>query len=310
MNHKIAVIGTGYFGQRHLKILSQMEDVEIVGIADKDTNKAHQVASEFGLKYSENFRDLLDKAETFFIVTPTNTHFEIAMELIEAGKNIFIEKPLTENPEDASILLNKAISKGIIFQVGLIERFNPVINTLLDYIKSPIFINAQRLSPFLGRATDTDVTFDLMIHDLDLLWNLLKEKGSYELKDLKVFRKKLITDKFDFATVWLDIDVNNENLKANLTASRVSSDFQRCFSVIENDYVIHADLIKKTIIKIDKSGKTIELPIKDKEKQPLYEEIRDFLQSVKEKSLSKKAPTLIEILEVIKIINQINGGTT
>lgn len=310
MNHKVAVIGTGYFGQRHLKILSNMQDVEIVGIADKDINKASQVASEFGLKYSENFIDLLDRAETFFIVTPTNTHFEIAMELIEAGKNIFIEKPLTENPEDASVLLNKAIIKRIIFQVGLIERFNPVVNALQGYIKSPIFINAQRHSPFLGRATDTDVTFDLMIHDLDLLWNLLKKNGSYELKDLKVFRKKLITDKFDFATVWFDIDLTNEKLKANLTASRVSADFQRCFSVVEKDFVIHADLIKKTIIKIDKSGNTTELPIKDREKQPLYEEIRDFLQSVKEKSLSKKAPSPSEILEVIKIINQINGGTT
>lgn len=308
MHHKVAVVGTGYFGQRHLKILSQMEDVEIVGIADKDINKALQVASDFGLKYSENFRDLLDKAETFFIVTPTKTHFEIAMELIEAGKNIFIEKPLTENPEDASILINKAISKGIIFQVGLIERFNPVVNSLLDHIKSPLFINAQRVSPFLGRAIDTEVTFDLMIHDIDLLWKILKEKGSYELKELKVFRKKLITDKFDFATVWLDLDVNSENIKANLTASRVSSDFQRCFSVIEKDFVIHADLIKKTIIKIDKTGNTVEVPIKDKEKQPLYEEIGDFLQSVKEKSPSKRAPSPIEIIEVIKIINQINGG--
>ncbi len=308
MHHKVAVVGTGYFGQRHLKILSQMEDVEIVGIADKDINKARQVASDFGLNYSENFRDLLDRAETFFIVTPTKTHFEIAMELIEAGKNIFIEKPLTENLEDASILINKAISKGIIFQVGLIERFNPVVNSLLDHIKSPLFINAQRVSPFLGRAIDTEVTFDLMIHDIDLLWKILKEKGNYELKELKVFRKKLITDKIDFATVWLDLDVNSENIKANLTASRVSADFQRCFSVVENNYVIHADLIKKTIIKIDKTGNTVEVPVKDKEKQPLYEEIGDFLQSVKEKSPSKRAPSPIEIIEVIKIINQINGG--
>ncbi len=309
MKHKVAVIGAGYFGQRHIKTLLQMEDTEIVGIVDKDINRANEIASQFGLKVTQDYRYLLDKAETFFIVTPTHTHSEIAEKLIEAEKNIFIEKPITENPQEASFLIKKALQKGIIFQVGLIERFNPVIKTLMEHINNPLFISAQRLSPFLGRATDTAVTFDLMIHDLDLIWKILKTRGNLKLIDLKAFTKRLITDKYDFATAWLELEVDSKILKTTLTASRINFDYQRIFSIIEEDFTIHADLIKKTIMRIDGKGNLKEIEVKERDKQPLFEEIRDFLNCVRKKTLSKIAPTPDEIIEVLKIIRKINGGT-
>lgn len=308
MKHKIAVIGAGYFGQRHIKILSQMDNVEFVGIVEKDINRAREIASEFGLKYTQNFRDLLDKASTFFIVTPTKTHFEIALELIREGKDIFIEKPLVENPSDAFLLLKEAEKRKTILQVGLIERFNPVVVTLIRHIKKPTFIIAKRVSPFLGRATDTDVTFDLMIHDIDLIWMIFKKSGKPVVKDLKSFKKNLITKRIDIASVWLDLEVNGKSISANLLASRVSSYFQRTLSIIDEGFSLHADLINKKLIKIDKKGFDTKIPIKNEDSNALYEEIRDFLKAVNKRSLSPKAPSFDDIVEVLKIINHINGG--
>lgn len=309
MKYKVAVIGAGYFGQKHIQMLAQMPDVEITGIVDSDINKAGDIAKEYGLKYFNSYKYLLNSADVFFIVTPTNTHFDIAMDLIKNGKDLFIEKPLTEKPELAKNFIKEALNNNIIFQIGMIERYNPAWSSLFNYIENPLFIKAERMSPFLGRATDTDVTFDLMIHDLDLLWMILKRSGTFRIKDLKVLKKSFVTEKIDFATVWIDFLLNNVSLSASLTASRISSDFRRIFTVIQEKSVLYADLMNKTVTKMDKEGKLIEIPLKNKEVQPLYEEIRDFLNSVKERKISQHAPSPEEIIEVLEIINTINGGS-
>lgn len=143
MRFKVAVIGAGYFGQRHIKLLAQMPDVEIVGIADKDIVKAKEIAQQYNLKYCSDYKDLLKPAQIFFVVTPTITHFDIGIELINEGKAIFIEKPLTEKPVFAEKLLNEARKKNVIIQAGLIERYNPVIKTLVEHLKI-LFLLRQR----------------------------------------------------------------------------------------------------------------------------------------------------------------------
>ena len=310
MKHKVIVIGAGYFGQRHIKMLAQMEDVEIVAIVDKDIKKAREIAREYGVKFSDNFKDLLKEASVFFIVTPTKSHFEIAMDLIKEGKDIFIEKPITENYENATVIIEEALKNKIIFQVGLIERYNPVVVSLFEQLKTPLFIKAERTSPYLGRATDTDVTFDLMIHDLDLIMMFQRKIGKGNFNNIKVFKKSLITEKIDFATVLLEILINKSPFTAQITASRTSPIFQRNITIIDEEFIIYADLINKNIIKIDKKGTKNEIPIENRENQPLYEEIRDFLNSVSKREFSQKAPTPEEILEVIKLINKINGGSS
>jgi predicted dehydrogenase len=309
VKHKVVVIGAGYFGERHIKALSQIEEVNIIGIAEKDTERGRAIAESFNIKHAEDFREFLEEATTFFIVTPTKTHFEITMELIQAGKNIFIEKPITENPIQAKILIDEAIKRGIIFQIGLIERFNPVIETLFGLLKNPKFIVARRVSPFLGRATDTHVTFDLMIHDLDLIFYLLKETNETpEVKEIKSFNNSIVTDKIDFSQVWIDFSIKEKTIGTNLTASRVANGFERRLSIMDEDSALYADLIGKTIVKIDQKGNSIEIAVKNKEKQPLQEEIKDFLQSIKEQRLSYIAPKPDEIVRTIEIINKINGG--
>lgn len=310
MKFKVVVIGAGYFGQRHINILSQMDDVEIVGIADKDYEIAKSIGNKFRVRYSDKYKDFLDIADIFFIITPTSTHFEIVMELIREGKNLFVEKPLTENLSEARLIIEEATKRGIIFQTGLIERFNPAFRTLLSHIKEPLFFSATRVSPFLGRATDTHVTFDLMIHDLDLIWKILHLIGEPEVRELKAFRYSIVTDKIDFADIWLDISLDKKNLNAHLTANRTSLEAQRRLCVIEKDATYHADLIKKTVFRVDRRGNIKEIQVENRETQPLYEEIRDFLDSVREKRLSKVAPTPVEIIEVLKLIERINGGSS
>ncbi len=306
---KVAVIGAGYFGQRHIKLLSQMDDVEIVGIADKDLSKAYEAVKGYEIRCVEDFRELINEADIFFIVTPTITHFEIANFLIEQGKHLFIEKPITEKVDDAQSLINEALQKGIIFQVGLIERFNPAVRTLLEHVKKPLFINAQRLSPFLGRATDTDVTFDLMIHDIDLICRILRKidfERSWFVRE--VFKKSVVTSKLDYADVWLEFKLAEKQIYANIIASRVSDKPKRSITLIEEDCIFNADLIERKIFKIDRKGNSHEIPVKNNDANPLYDEIRDFLQAIKENRFSNIAPNPNEIIEAIKIINQINGG--
>jgi predicted dehydrogenase len=309
MKYKVAVIGAGYFGQKHIKLLSQMPDVEITGIVDTDVDKAIEIAKQYGLKYHTDFKDLFKVADVFFVVTPTITHFEIAIELIKEGKDLFIEKPLTEKPAFAEKILDEAIKRNLIIQAGLIERYNPVVISLMEHLREPIFINAERVSPFLGRATDTDVTYDLMIHDIDLIWFMLKNGKKLKVKDLKVYKKSFVTERIDHAVVWFDFINNDAEIKASVTASRISADFRRNLTIIQNQNVLHADLINKSLKMIDRQGKSTELSVKNKDSQPLYEEIRDFLNSVKNRRLSPHAPSPEDLIEVIEIIDRINGGT-
>jgi len=309
MKYKVAVIGAGYFGQRHIKLLSQMPDVEITGIVDTDVDKAIEIAKQYGLKYHTDFKDLLKVADVFFVVTPTITHFEIAIELIKEGKDLFIEKPLTEKPAFAEKILDEAIKRNLIIQAGLIERYNPVVISLMEHIREPIFINAERVSPFLGRATDTDVTYDLMIHDIDLIWFMLKKGKKIKVNDLKVYKKSFVTERIDHAVVWFDFTNNDAEIKASVTASRISADFRRNLTIIQNQNVLQADLMNKSLKMIDRQGKSTELSVKNKDSQPLYEEIRDFLNSVKNRKLSPHAPSPEDLIEVIEIIDRINGGT-
>ncbi|MCS7164405.1 MAG: Gfo/Idh/MocA family oxidoreductase [Thermodesulfovibrio sp.] len=308
MKFKVAVIGAGYFGQKHIKVLNEMPDVEIVGIVDKDITKAQEIAKQYNLRYYSDYRELLNLAQIFFVVTPTITHFEIGMELINNGKAIFIEKPLTEKPLFAEKLLNEAANRNVIIQTGLIERYNPVVRSIIQHLDSPIFIQTERTSPFLARATDTDVTYDLMIHDIDLIWMLLKISENFKLKDLKVLKKSLVTSRIDYASVWMEFVSSNFNVKAHLTASRVSYGFSRKISIVQQNDILYADLINRTLTKVDKEGKVTEIYIKNRDSQPLYEEIRDFLNSVKQNKPSTYAPSPKEIIDVIEIIDKINGG--
>lgn len=308
MKHKVVVVGVGYFGQRHLRLLSQMEDVDVVGVVDRDLEKAKSIAGSYGVDFSITVDKFIPQAQTFFVISPTNTHYRIAKTLIEESKDLFIEKPMVETPEQAAELFSEARRRGTIIHVGMIERYNPVVTSILSEIDSPTYINARRESSFKARSTDTDVTFDLMIHDLDIVLFLMRDREKLKVHSQRSITKRLVTDRIDYAELHIKFESSSDLSEIGLTASRVSPKTVRAVTIFDRDRVIHGDLFDKVAFITTKEGKIIDLPVPNREMEPLYLELRDFLTSVRTRVPSKIAPTEEEILEALRILVSITKG--
>lgn len=188
---KVGVIGVGYLGRHHARIYSEIEEAELIAVVDIDKTKADVLAKEYNCSPIYDYREIIDKVDALSIVTPTTTHYAIACECLNAGKDLLIEKPITETTEEAEELIKLSKQKNCIIQVGHLERYNPAILSASELIIEPLFIESERMSPFLGRATDVDVTLDLMIHDIDIILSLI----AVPVKDIKAVGAKVLTEK-------------------------------------------------------------------------------------------------------------------
>ena len=170
---QVAVIGVGALGRHHARILSQMKDVELTGVADPNESQGRSVAESCGTEWFADYRSLLEQCEAVSLVVPTVLHHQIAAELFSHGKSILIEKPLTADVGQARELIELAKANDCVLQVGHVERFNPAYELAAEIIESPRYLRAERLSPFSFRSIDIGVVHDLMIHDLELILNLV-----------------------------------------------------------------------------------------------------------------------------------------
>jgi len=275
---KIGVIGVGHLGRFHAQKLAQMKEAELCGVADIREERARNIAEKYGTLWFTDFRKLLPEVEALSIVTPTVTHFEIARECLEAGKHLFVEKPLTDRPETAEELVSLAEKKGLILQVGHIERFQPSVKRLLSEVKRPLFIEAHRLSGFTERALDVDVILDLMIHDLDLVLSL---NPKTKLKALLSAGAPVLSEKIDIASIRL---VFENGCSANLTASRISLTPQRRFRVFEKGAYFSADTLnhKYFEVRLGEDKRLISREESFPSADPLQEELQTFVQAVSE----------------------------
>jgi predicted dehydrogenase len=322
----VGVIGVGYLGQHHARIFSELAAesnctpanlrlsgdpiaVRLSVVVDSDENRAKEIAKKYGCDAFVDYRDALDKADAFSIVAPTTAHYEIAMSCVMAGKDILIEKPITATIEEADDLIKAAEKAAVIVQVGHLERFNPVISTLDSMIKdgmieNPPFIEAERVSPFLGRGTDVDITLDLMIHDIDIVLALMRQTSSVEsrasdgiinaprstlhaprIKDMKATGAKVVTDKIDIAKTWIEFE-NGAN--AIFTASRIAPEKSRKLTLFQRDSYIAVDYQDMKITKFFRDGdKIAQESIKPVKKEPLKEELKDFLLCIDKRSRPK-----------------------
>lgn len=171
----VGVIGVGNMGQHHTRVFSRMKDIEVVGVADINVERGLDVASRYRVHFYEDYRDLLPHVAAVAIAVPTILHHEVGMACLEAGVHVLLEKPIAANITEAESLVNRAADCGCILQVGHIERFNPAFQQLQRILKTEesLAIEAHRMSPYSNRATDVSVVFDLMIHDIDLLLELI-----------------------------------------------------------------------------------------------------------------------------------------
>jgi predicted dehydrogenase len=281
---KIGVVGVGYLGQHHVRIFSEIPKVEVVGIADLNLQRAKEIASIYNIPFiTSDYRDLLDRVDAVSIVTPTNTHFQIAKDFLLRGIHTFIEKPVTRTLKEAETLLEIASGKDLILQVGHIERFNPAVQELKRYIKDPFYMEIKRSGPFDGRITDVGVVMDLMIHDLDILFYVLGK--SRKILDIKGYGYSLYTFHEDFANVELIFD---GNLLVNLIASRVTPKKIRRLDIYEKSGdLISVDYMEQSISIIHGNRKqvetSIETPVLEKE-EPLKLELEHFVNCILEGS--------------------------
>ncbi len=171
---RIGVIGIGNMGQHHVRILSQLKDVELVGVSDLNVERGIETASHYRVRFFENYQDLLPHVDAVCIAVPTRLHYEVGMACLTSGIHVLLEKPIAASISEAELLVNAAAESQCLLQVGHIERFNPAFQSLAQVLQTEeiLALEAQRMSPYSQRANDVSVVLDLMIHDIDLLLEL------------------------------------------------------------------------------------------------------------------------------------------
>ncbi|MBN2843688.1 MAG: Gfo/Idh/MocA family oxidoreductase, partial [Sedimentisphaerales bacterium] len=171
---RTAVIGAGRMGKLHTRIYSQMEQVELIGVVDRDNNRSGEIAGEYGTQAFADLSEVIDKVDAVTISVPTEHHFTVAKPFLEKGIAVLVEKPLADSLPIAREMLELSRKNNCILQVGYSERFNPVAQAMKRLNFKPRFIESNRISPFTSRSTDIGVVLDMMIHDIDIILSLAK----------------------------------------------------------------------------------------------------------------------------------------
>uniref|UniRef100_UPI00404914C7 Gfo/Idh/MocA family protein n=1 Tax=Flavobacterium sp. TaxID=239 RepID=UPI00404914C7 len=235
---KVGVLGAGHLGKIHLRLLNQSEKYELVGFYDAFEDNANKVTAEFGYKKFDSIAELIAAVDVVDIVTPTMQHFECAKQVIEAGKHIFIEKPISNTVAEAEEIIALANKYNVKGQVGHVERFNPAFTAVKDKINNPMFIETHRLAEFNPRGTDVPVVLDLMIHDIDAILSVVKSK----VKSINASGVAVISDSPDISNARIEFE---NGCVANITSSRISMKNMRKSRFFQKDAYISVDYLDK-----------------------------------------------------------------
>jgi len=280
---RTAVIGVGYLGRFHAQKYAALPESTLVAVVDARADARDRVAAEVGCRAVADFREILGEVEAVSIATTTPAHFPIALECLERGLHVLVEKPITETPEQARTLIEAALRRGRILQVGHLERFNSAVLALEGVLGTPRFIESHRLAPFKERGTDVNVVLDLMIHDIDLIQSLVGSPiVSIDAVGTSVFSSEL--------------DIANARIRyangcvANTTASRVSMKMERKLRLFQDDAYVSIDLQQKvlTIVRKPPAGAAAtpgQVSIEERsfeQGDALKFEIEAFLRSISE----------------------------
>jgi virulence factor len=240
---RVGVIGVGTMGERHCRVYAGLRNVDFIGVADLNAERGQAVAANHDTRYFNDYRQLLKEVDAVSVVTTTPSHFSLALDMLAHNVHVLVEKPLTETIAQGEQLVAEAERRGKVLQVGHIERFNPAYIELQHVIegKRLVAINVQRLSSFDASNTDVDVIRDLMIHDLDLIANLL----GHEFEGLTAWGRSISTDTTDHAVA--NISYKNGPV-VTLTASRVTEQKIRRIDVVAEGTYIEVDLLGKTLM--------------------------------------------------------------
>lgn len=306
---KVAVLGTGSLGKEHVRLYAQLaaaREVDLIGVHDMNHETARHIAAKNHTHALASVDEIAAEAEAVSIVTPTVTHYELAKKFLQMGKHVLVEKPMTDDSEQAAELVKLAQEHNCVLQVGHVERFNPVFNYLETVATQPRFIETHRLSPYPARSTDIGVVLDLMIHDLDVVLAFVKSPViSVDAVGIPVLSKSE-----DIANARLRFE---NGCVANLTVSRISPERMRkirVFSGPQNKCYISLDyraqegfiyriardgeeessLLKKllasrdsTIVSEFAGQRIVREPVPIAKDEPLKLELQHFVECVRQK---------------------------
>ena len=279
MSVRIAVVGVGYLGRHHARILASLAGAELVAVVDINAARAQEVAAANGTRPLTDFRDLSGKVDAVTLAVPTELHREIALPFLTAGVHVLVEKPMARSLPEADDMIQAAAKAGAILAVGQTERFNPAVAAARPILSDPRFIEVHRLGTFPERSLDIDVVFDLMIHDVDVVLSLVKS----EVETIEAVGVPVLTGRVDIANARLKF---SNGCIANLTASRISRDrvrkirFFQPLAYVSIDYAAQ----KLEVFRLVKGNGPVpaieggEVPVENEE--PLKRELADFVQAI------------------------------
>jgi predicted dehydrogenase len=279
MSEKVrcGVIGVGSLGQHHARIYADLPDVELVGVTDTSEERATEIAQKHGTRVFPSAEALARECEAVSIVVPTDLHAEVALPVMAAGVHVLVEKPICANLEQGEALLAAAKAADVLVQVGHIEHFNPVMSYLEEHVRSPLYITADRLAPFVLRGTEVGVVLDLMIHDIGIIQQLVNAP----IERIDSAGVKVLTQKEDIANARI---LFTNGCVANINTSRVSTKKVREIRVFQEAAYLSLNFMEQSGHLIRKKGLTLEkeaIPIEKDE--PLKLELAEFASCVREK---------------------------
>ena len=231
----VGVVGVGALGQHHARVVRDLDDVTCAGVFDTNAERAGAIGRELGIRVRSSLAELLDASDAVVVAVPTTSHEAVAIEAIRAGVHVFVEKPMAPGIVAADRMIAEAGSGGVVLQVGHVERFNPALVAARPYLDRPLFVESHRLAPFTPRSLDVAVVLDLMIHDVDLLCNLVGRP----VTELAAAGVPVLTRYVDIANARLAFE---GGAVANLTASRVSVTRVRKLRVWQRSGYLSLDL--------------------------------------------------------------------
>ena len=233
---RVGVIGVGVHGKHHVRILSAMEDVKLAGIFDVNKEIRENVAAEFHTKSFDTMESLLGEVDCVSVIVPTSLHCEVVMKCLEMDKHVLVEKPITATTEEADKIISEAEKRGLILSVGHLERFNPAYRSVAGKGLKPVFIESHRLSIYNPRGTDVAVVLDLMIHDIDIILDMIRKP----LTSVNAVGVSVVSDEIDIANARIEFE---GGCVANLTASRISQKKMRKLRLFQKNAYISMDLL-------------------------------------------------------------------
>ena len=282
MRIRVAVIGVGALGKHHARILAELPDVELVGVADINEARAREIGGLVNVPWVTNAAEMQGRVDAVTIAVPTESHLSLALPFLQRGTAVLVEKPLARGVGEAQQMIDAAAASGAIFAVGHTERFNPAVAAVRPLLDHPRFIEVHRLGTFPDHSLDIDVVFDLMIHDLDVVLSIVAS----EVVGVEAVGVAVLTRKPDIANARLKFA---SGCIANITASRISKDRIRKIRIFQRDAYLSVDYAAQEVERWRLVKGNGAMPAIDGGKlevvreEPLKRELADFVAAVRDK---------------------------